>query len=70
MGVWNDEGARDQYAVAEQFLDELLVVDERRAGVVSRLEDMLRQRFENLGVAVDGGRCYDQLHRLNLLRKL
>jgi len=58
------------YRNFEQFLDHVTVVDEGRAGVLARLEDMLRKRFEQLGEAVDGGRRYDQVHRLSLLRKL
>lgn len=58
------------YRNFEQFLDHVTVVDEGRTGVLASLEDMLRKRFERLGEAVDGGRRYDQVHRLSLLRKL
>ena len=58
------------YRDFEQFLDNVLVIDERRAGELSRLEDMLRERFNRLGEAFEGGRRYDQIHRLSLLRKL
>jgi len=58
------------YRDFEQFLDNVLVVDERRAEVLPKLEDMLRERYDRLGEAVEGGRRYDQVHRLNLLRKL
>lgn len=58
------------YRDFEQFLDNVLVVDERREQVLPGLEDMLRERFERLGEPVEGGRSFDQVHRLNLLRKL
>jgi hypothetical protein len=58
------------YRSFEQFLDHVLVVDEGRVGVLVELEDMLRERFERLGEAVDVGRRYDQVHRLSLLRKI
>ncbi|MCZ6798356.1 MAG: class I SAM-dependent methyltransferase [Gammaproteobacteria bacterium] len=58
------------YRNFEHFLDDVLVVDDRRAGVLSGLEDELRDRFERLGKATEGGRSYDQVHRLDLLRKL
>ena len=58
------------YRDFEQFLDDLLIVDERRERVLPELEDMLRERFDRLGEPVEGGRSYDQAHRLNLLRKL
>ena len=58
------------YRDFEQFLDNALVVDDQRADVVSELEDRLRDLFERLGEAVEGGRRYDMVHRLNLLRRL
>ena len=58
------------YRDFEQFLDNVLVVDERRKRVLPELEGMLRERFERLGEPVEGGRSFDQVHRLNLLRKL
>jgi SAM-dependent methyltransferase len=58
------------YRDFEQFLDHVLVVDERRKRVLPELEGMLRERFERLGEPVEGGRSFDQVHRLNLLRKL
>jgi len=58
------------YRNFEHFLDDVLVVDDRRAGALSGLEDELRNRFERLGEATEGGRSYDQVHRLDLLRKL
>jgi len=58
------------YQDFEEFLDSVLVVDEGRAGILSRVEPVLRERFDRLGDAVEGGRCYDQVHRLNILRKL
>ena len=58
------------YRDFEDFLDDLLVVDEHRAELLSTRMEMLRQRFDNLGVALEDGRCYDQVHRLNLLRRL
>ena len=58
------------YRNFEEFLDSVLVVDEARAGVLSEVEHNLRERFDRLGESVAGGRRYDQVHRLNLLRKL
>jgi hypothetical protein len=58
------------YRDFEQFTDNLKVVDERRAVELPGLEDMLRERFNRLGEAVEGGRRYDQIHRLSLLQKL
>ena len=58
------------YRNFEQFSDHVLVVDEGRAGGLAELEDMLRERFDQLGEAVEGGRRYDQVHRLSLLCKL
>jgi len=58
------------YRNFEEFLDSVLVVDEKRAGVLSEVEHILRERFDRLGKMVEGGRRYDQVHRLNLLRKL
>lgn len=57
------------YRDFEQFLDNVKVVDEQRAVELPELEGMLRERFNRLGEAVEGGRCYDQIHRLSLLRK-
>ena len=57
------------YQDFEDFLDEVLVVDESRAETLTRLTDMLRQRFEQLGESAEAGRRYDQLHRLNLLHR-
>ncbi len=48
----------------------MLLVDETRETVLSGVEDILRERFDHLGVTVEGGRSYDQVHRLNLLRRL
>jgi ubiquinone/menaquinone biosynthesis C-methylase UbiE len=58
------------YRNFEQFLDTALVVDAQRAGVVEELEDKMRVLFERLGEAVEDGRRYDMVHRLNLLRRL
>jgi ubiquinone/menaquinone biosynthesis C-methylase UbiE len=58
------------YRDFEQFLDDAVVVDARRAVVVAELEDRLRELFEDLGEPVEGGRRYDMVHRLNLLRRL
>jgi hypothetical protein len=58
------------YRDFEQFLDNALVVDAERAVVVDELEDKLRELFERLGELVEGGRRYDMVHRLNLLRRL
>ncbi len=58
------------YRDFEQFLDNVKVIDERRAAVLPELDAMLRERFNRLGEAVEGGRRYDQVHRLSLLRKL
>ena len=57
------------YRDFEQFLDNVKVVDERRGVALPELEDMLRERFNRLGEVVEGGRRYDQIHRLSLLRK-
>ena len=57
------------YRDFEQFLDNVKVVDERRGVELPELEGMLRERFNRLGEAVKGGRRYDQIHRLSLLRK-
>jgi len=58
------------YRNFEEFLDSVLIVDEGRAGILSEVEHILRERFDRLGETVAGGRRYDQVHRLNLLRKL
>ena len=58
------------YRNFEKFLDSVLVVDEGRAEILSEVEHILRERFDRLGESVAGGRRYDQVHRLNLLRKL
>jgi len=58
------------YSDFEQFIDNLLVVDERRAEVLAERKDMLRAGYNQLGEAVEGGRRYDQLHRFNLLCRL
>jgi len=58
------------YRNFEEFLDSVLIVDEGRAGILSEVEPILRERFDRLGEIVEGGRRYDQVHRLNLLRKL
>ncbi len=58
------------YRDFEQFLDNALVIDPQRAEVVTELEDELRELFERLGEVVEGGRRYDMVHRLNLLRRL
>jgi hypothetical protein len=58
------------YRDLKQFIDNALVVDGHRAEVVAELEDELRELFERLGEAVEGGRRYDMVHRLNLLRRL
>jgi hypothetical protein len=38
--------------------------------VITELEEELRELFERLGESVEGGRRYDMVHRLNLLRRL
>ncbi len=58
------------YRDFEHFLDDAVVVDSQRADVVAVLEDSLRELFERLGEAVEGGRRYDMVHRLNLLQRL
>ena len=58
------------YASFEEFLDHVLVVDAQRKTIVRGLEEDLRNRFEYLGDPVEGGRSYDQVQRLNLLRRL
>lgn len=58
------------YRDFRQFLDNALVVDAERAEVVCELEVELRELFERLGEVVEGGRRYDMVHRLNLLRRL
>lgn len=58
------------YRDFEQFLDKALVVDAQRAGIVAKIEDKLRELFEGLGELVEGGRRYDMVHRLNMLRRL
>jgi len=58
------------YQDFEQFLDHVLIVDDRRAAVLPEFTDLLHQRFEQLGEAVDDGRRYDQAHRLSLLQRL
>ncbi len=58
------------YRNYEEFLDHVLVVDETREIVLSGVEDILRERFDHLGVMVEDGRSYDQVHRLNLLHRL
>lgn len=58
------------YRDFEDFLDDAVVVDAQRADLLAEVEDRLRSLFESLGEAVDGGRRYDMVHRLNLLRRL
>jgi ubiquinone/menaquinone biosynthesis C-methylase UbiE len=58
------------YRDFKQFLDNALVIDPQRAEVITELEDELRELFERLGEVVEGGRRYDMIHRLNLLRRL
>jgi ubiquinone/menaquinone biosynthesis C-methylase UbiE len=58
------------YRDFRQFLDNAIVVDAQREEVVAELEDELRELFERLGEAVEGGRRYDMVHRFNLLRRL
>lgn len=58
------------YRNYEEFADHILIVDEKRKMVLTDLENSLRDRFDNLGVIVEGGRSYDQVHRLDLLRRL
>ena len=58
------------YRDFKQFLDNALVVDAQRAELVNEHEDELRELFESLGEVVEGGRRYDMVHRLNLLRRL
>ena len=58
------------YRDFRQFLDNALLVDAQRAELVSELEGELRELFERLGEVVEGGRRYDIVHRLNLLRRL
>ncbi len=58
------------YRNFEEFRDHLIVVDETREMVLTEAEDTLRDRFNLLGKAVECGRSYDQVHRLNLLRRL
>jgi ubiquinone/menaquinone biosynthesis C-methylase UbiE len=58
------------YRDFEQFFNHVLVVDVGREAVLVELEDMMRERFDRLGEAVEGGRRYDQVHRFSLLRKL
>ena len=57
------------YPNYEEFRDHLLVVDETRQTVLADAESTMRDRFAHLGQAVEGGRSYDQVHRLNLLRR-
>ena len=58
------------YRDFDQFLDNLLVVDERRATLLGARRDMLQAGFDNLGEVVEAGRRFDQVHRLNLLSRL
>ena len=58
------------YRDFEQFLDNALVVDAQRADMVAEVEGRLCELFERLGELVEGGRRYDMVHRLNLLRRL
>lgn len=58
------------YRDFKQFLDSALIVDAQRAEVVIELEDELRDLFERLGEVVEGGRRYDMVHRLSLIRRL
>lgn len=57
------------YRDFEQFLDNALVVDAQRADMVAEIEGELCELFERLGELVEGGRRYDMVHRLNLLRR-
>ena len=58
------------YAGYDEFLDHVVVIDEQRKTVLTDLEEDLCKRFYRLGELVEGGRSYDQVHRLNLLRRL
>jgi SAM-dependent methyltransferase len=58
------------YRDFEDFLDNAVVVDAQRADMLDALEDELHELFGRLGEVVEGGRCYDMVHRLNLLRRL
>jgi hypothetical protein len=58
------------YRDFDQFLDNLLVVDERRAAVLDQRRDMLQAGFDGLGETVEAGKRFDQVHRLNLLSRL
>lgn len=58
------------YRDFEQFLDNALVVDAHRSDMVAEMEGRLCELFERLGELVEGGRSYDMVHRLNLLRRL
>ena len=58
------------YRDFEHFLDNALVVDAQRADMVTEIEGRLCELFERLGELVEGGRRYDLVHRLNLLRRL
>jgi ubiquinone/menaquinone biosynthesis C-methylase UbiE len=58
------------YRDFEQFLDNAVVVDAQRTDPLAEVEDRLHELFEHLGKAVQGGRRYDMVHRLNLLRRL
>ena len=58
------------YRYFEQFYDYVLTVDASREEALNRLEDKLRERFNRLGEAGEGGLRYDQIHRLFVLRKL
>jgi hypothetical protein len=58
------------YRDFDQFLDNLLVVDERRTALLGERRDLLQSGFDSLGEAVEAGRRFDQVHRLNLLSRL
>lgn len=58
------------YRDYEEFIDHVLVVDETRETVLRGMQETLRDRFDHLGVVVEGGRSYDQVNRFNLLRRL
>lgn len=57
------------YRDFDEFLDHVLLVDASRADLLIAQEDSLRERFESTGEIVANGRCYDQVHRLSLLRR-
>lgn len=59
-----------RHADFEAFRSRIVAANAERAALMDGMETELRRLFDELGTAVDGGRCFDQPTRVNLLRKV